>query len=141
MDIFDICHLSFNILYFYLYYTLFSISSSGVNSLLNSMRLVSDMLMYCLFMHYNKSSTFSLFYDGLSEKMTVVRKKLYGLYTLLSTCMVILVANGDHFAKENLSTLFDSANLQVPFCSPWRVNYIGSLQNSEMYVDVTNCSN
>ena len=51
----------------------------------------------------------------LSEKIAVVKKKLYGLYALFSTCMVILVA---------MVSELD----------------IGSLQNSEMYVDVTNCS-
>ena len=35
------------------------------------MRLVSDMLMHCLFMHYNKSSIFSLFYDRLNANLRV----------------------------------------------------------------------
>ena len=70
-----------------------------------------------------KYNTFSLFYDELSEKIAVVKKKLYGLYALFSTCMVTCIVTCMVILVAMVSELD-----------------FGSLQNSEMYVDVTNCS-
>ena len=70
-----------------------------------------------------KDNVFSLFYDRLSKKIAVVKKKLYGLSDLLSTCMAACIVTCMVILVAMVSDLD-----------------IGSLQNSEMYVDVTNCS-